>query len=636
MGPITLFDKSFLQSLSLDESVWFDHFFYSVICPIFYVETLADLGKKTIRNGRTPEQEVGYIADKSPEFHRNPCCHHQALCMANLMGHNVPMNGQIPVAGGRYVKTDEGKKGVVFEHSQEAQALSRWQHGKFMDLERDFVKVWRRSLENLDLLAAASSIRAMGINEKTCKSLEQAKQIAEAIISSRQPPDVIKLASIFFGFSLDYETSILGAWNKAGYTPLPIYAPYAAHVLTVEVFFQIALGSNLISTQRPSNRTDIAYLFYLPFCMIFISSDKLHRSCAPLFLRKDQEFVWGLDLKADLKQLNEHYSKLPDEEKEKGITKFASTPPKEGDYLVGQLWDRHLRSWRHEMSDSPKRNPETEKKLVDRILKETKSRSLTPGEINFDEADADFLTIEHKVRKRKGSWWQLPKNLKISDTKEQTLKIKEARQIANDIATHLPDRIQIASLTLNSKIPFKALSLRELLIHRVSPLATAAVDLFERDEIVPALVITCAVFETVAVIYCLHKRLQQFLNDKDMSEFDAFLMTCLFGCRDEPGFPKSIDMLTFIDQVEETIPEFRQNYDVLSEYAHPSYSGLLGSFGITDKKEFELKLGTKDMSREFTIGVSGLSSALMIFLHYYNDSAELVHQLNDYFEKRTS
>ncbi len=42
MGPITLFDKSFLQSLSIDESVWFDNFFYSVICPIFYVETLAE------------------------------------------------------------------------------------------------------------------------------------------------------------------------------------------------------------------------------------------------------------------------------------------------------------------------------------------------------------------------------------------------------------------------------------------------------------------------------------------------------------------------------------------------------------------------------------------------------------------
>lgn len=66
MGPITLFDKSFLQSLSVDESVWFDHFFTTNICPLFYVETLADLHKE-VRPGRTPEQEVGIIADKFPE-----------------------------------------------------------------------------------------------------------------------------------------------------------------------------------------------------------------------------------------------------------------------------------------------------------------------------------------------------------------------------------------------------------------------------------------------------------------------------------------------------------------------------------------------------------------------------------------
>lgn len=45
MVPIALFDKSFLQSLSVDKSVWFDHFFLPVVCPLFFVETLADLTK---------------------------------------------------------------------------------------------------------------------------------------------------------------------------------------------------------------------------------------------------------------------------------------------------------------------------------------------------------------------------------------------------------------------------------------------------------------------------------------------------------------------------------------------------------------------------------------------------------------
>ena len=66
MGPIALFDKSFLQSLSLDESVWFDHFFLPVVSPLFFVETLADLAKQRKDGSRTPDDEVRVIADKTP------------------------------------------------------------------------------------------------------------------------------------------------------------------------------------------------------------------------------------------------------------------------------------------------------------------------------------------------------------------------------------------------------------------------------------------------------------------------------------------------------------------------------------------------------------------------------------------
>lgn len=93
MGPIALFDKSFLQSLSIDESVWFGHFFMPVVCPLFYVETLADL-EKQVRAGRTPEDEVRIIADKFPDQSAYPCAHHDSLVLGELHGHPVPMTGQ--------------------------------------------------------------------------------------------------------------------------------------------------------------------------------------------------------------------------------------------------------------------------------------------------------------------------------------------------------------------------------------------------------------------------------------------------------------------------------------------------------------------------------------------------------------
>jgi hypothetical protein len=60
-GPHLIFDKSALQSFSLDETNWLDNFFTAVITPLFFAETLADL-EKEVGKGRTPEQVVGNLA----------------------------------------------------------------------------------------------------------------------------------------------------------------------------------------------------------------------------------------------------------------------------------------------------------------------------------------------------------------------------------------------------------------------------------------------------------------------------------------------------------------------------------------------------------------------------------------------
>jgi len=75
MGPVALFDKSYLQSLSVDESVWFDHFFLANVCPIFYVETYADLAKEDCKY-LTPDELVRRIANKFPEYSGTPNASH--------------------------------------------------------------------------------------------------------------------------------------------------------------------------------------------------------------------------------------------------------------------------------------------------------------------------------------------------------------------------------------------------------------------------------------------------------------------------------------------------------------------------------------------------------------------------------
>jgi len=76
----TLFDKSFLQSISVDESVWFDQHFMPVVCPVFYAETLADLALAPT-NPAFVEREVRKIADKFPQMCGYPCASHFTMSL---------------------------------------------------------------------------------------------------------------------------------------------------------------------------------------------------------------------------------------------------------------------------------------------------------------------------------------------------------------------------------------------------------------------------------------------------------------------------------------------------------------------------------------------------------------------------
>jgi hypothetical protein len=410
MGPIALFDKSFLQSLTVDESVWFDHFFATAISPFFWVETLADLGKSK-EGQRTPEDEVRIIADKFPELGGTPFAFHVDAALSNLAGFSVPMTGQILVAGGRPVRA-RGRNAIVWEQSMEAKAFSRWQQGEFSDLEHRFASQWRAALLSLPLDEVAKRFQALGIGGDSSRTLPDAKAAADRVVDDgSKSEDLIRLSLMFLGASPAQGSSILSRWRAAGSPSIGSYAPYATFVLRVEIFFQIAVAAGLISYARPSIRIDIAYLFYLPFCMVFVSSDRLHARCAPLFIRADQEFVWGLMLKQDLSRINAHFDRLPLETKEKGIFACAPNPPTDCDSLVARLWDRFLRPWRDRQLEAPEVKPDTNATLIDELNSLTDAPDLPPEQVDFDVQNPDALALERLVRKRKGGWWQLPKDL---------------------------------------------------------------------------------------------------------------------------------------------------------------------------------------------------------------------------------
>jgi hypothetical protein len=176
LGPFLIFDKSSLESLDLDEAVMLDNFFMSNITPLFFVECLADL-EKAIRSNSTPEQVVGSLATRTPESQSNPNVHHATILRSELAGKFdlKTAHGRVMLAGGRNVQLGD-KKGVIFEPSPEAEAISRWGKREFLELERNTARQWRRALTGIDLDAMVQNFMdALGPWRKP-KSLQDARE----------------------------------------------------------------------------------------------------------------------------------------------------------------------------------------------------------------------------------------------------------------------------------------------------------------------------------------------------------------------------------------------------------------------------------------------------------------------------
>jgi hypothetical protein len=361
---IIICDKSTIQSLNKDEAFWLGIHYRANVVPIFLTEVLADLHKPA-PEGRTAEDVVARISEKVPQLSAFPNVHHATLVLGDLLGHPVGMirvpvipEGRLIEAGGRVVS--------YYGEMPESAAVRRWRKGDFLGVERDYAKAWREALEKLDLTAIRKASRARGTLKLSDFAAVKAAADDIALANGRRYA-VFKAALDALNIPESYRPAILKRWKEQGGPALRDFAPYADYVFRCEVFFHLAIATAKIDAVRTSNRNDMAYLFYLPFCRVFTSFDRLHASVAPLFMGDDQAFVPGQLLKDDLAELNAYYRGLPEEVRASGAMQYAAYPPLEGEYLTSKLYDRFEPGWREHARNPIKITPEINKAVMENL-----------------------------------------------------------------------------------------------------------------------------------------------------------------------------------------------------------------------------------------------------------------------------
>lgn len=422
MGPICYFDKSFLQSLSVDEAAIFSFLYKPHLTPIFFAESLADLSKEGTR--RPPADIVGGLALRTSAMGRNINVSHEMLCASDLVRGDVEMR-RVPVVGNLVPSVGGGKTAYVARPTPEALAMERWERGQFVELERDFARAWRAMVGGLDLKTVAEVVKSY-LGDQRPKSLEEAARLARSLSDGRGSNFAsIRLARGLYVPDQEYEAAIMMRWYAAGQPPLSAFAPYASHCAVIDTFFYLALSNGLIAPERPSNRIDIAYLYYLPFAMVFISNDKLHRRAAPLFMTDEQEFAWGPDVKVDLGKIEAYFASLPEETRKRGLFHVAGAPPKHIDGVTLRLWNRFMGRRRTEPRGIAGKKVDEIPQLAD-LQRRIEEAARNPREHGRSIHEADSVTMQYRMPRRMGRWAVLPSDIDSGDGGTVDIRSTEA------------------------------------------------------------------------------------------------------------------------------------------------------------------------------------------------------------------
>jgi hypothetical protein len=207
----------------------------------------------------------------------------------------------------------------------------------------------------------------------------------------------------------------------------------------------------------------------------------------------------------------------------------------------------------------------------------------------------------------------------------------EIRDRLDRLEANLQSRLDARDLGTRSQLPFYALYCRETWMWRVVELGRGAFDCFQKEDFASAMVLTRAAMETTAALWTLRGKLEKALKlgTVNISQLGRYLARLRVGQGKDvvrPCDPKAVHVMDFIRAVDEDCEGFGHQYDRLSEFAHPNWSGTTGLYSRFDHDEALAEFGRNIRGGEGTkgIGLTNLGVALLFFEDIYNRLADLM------------
>jgi hypothetical protein len=301
MGPTIICDKSSLQALSKDELSVLRTFYSLNLPPILLMEILGDLKKHF--DAEESRKEVEMLANKILPACSSINADFRYMIRGELAGHKVEMAGRPVLIGARQIANPEGKRGFIFEEPTEHKALLRWQRRDFDGADLLLAEAWRLSSQSIDLERMQRKLKSTYSGTINLKNLSETASFVDELLRTAAPHQLLVwfLGDASIGLRGD-EPEKLEAIRGALPGSISSLMPYTAYCLRGALIFHFGIAFGLVST-RATNRLDLEYFYYAPFCHVFTSGDNFHRKMASM-IAPEQMFVPGSILKADLLELS--------------------------------------------------------------------------------------------------------------------------------------------------------------------------------------------------------------------------------------------------------------------------------------------------------------------------------------------
>jgi hypothetical protein len=188
------------------------------------------------------------------------------------------------------------------------------------------------------------------------------------------------------------------------------------------------------------------------------------------------------------------------------------------------------------------------------------------------------------------------------------------------IAAILPRGVQARVFSARAKIPFKVALYRDSLMWRIEELGRAALEGYDRRNHTAAILLVRGTMESVAALWSLHALVTGYRGG-DHDSLDDKLMRMVLGSKIRTEHPDPFNVLTTIQRLSKTLPNFGPLYDELSEYAHPNDAGTTSSFAKIDRRGTQAIFSRdgENPERRAWLLIECLATTLLLVMPLYNE-----------------